>query len=173
MYLHSLRPPIIEFYCHSIAERIDPWKKFNFLKLIAVSFVTQDVSYPGKCSIALEKKIYSVTLKYQLSLFGVGMLMCAQSYKTVWEPRECSLSIFQARILKWVAISSSKACSQARVWTLVSCINKKIITWATWITMSCKTCVFPFIFLLDKIFIVVSDVLKFPLLLCYFQFPLL
>ena len=82
--------------------------------------MTQDVSYPEECPIALEKKMYSVTfgrnvLKYQLSLLGVGMLMCAQSYKTVLDPRECSLPILQARILEWVAVSSFRESSQARV----------------------------------------------------------
>ena len=124
--------PQIEFYFHSIAEIKDAWKKFNFLKLIAVWFVTQDVSYPEECPIALEKKMYSVTfgrnvLKYQLSLFGVGMLMCAQSYKTVLDPRECSLPILQARILEWVAVSSFRESSQARVWTLIFCISKQIL----------------------------------------------
>ena len=54
------------------------------------------------------------------------------------DPMECSLpvsfvhGILQARILGWVAISSSKASSQPGNWTQVSCIAGRFFTiWAT------------------------------------------
>ena len=46
--------------------------------------------------------------------------VCSQSYPTLRNPMDCSQSgflvhgIFQARILEWVAISSSKESSQSR-----------------------------------------------------------
>ena len=47
----------------------------------------------------------------------------AQSCRTPWDPRDCSLpgssicGIFQARILEWVAISFSRGSSWPRDWT--------------------------------------------------------
>ena len=58
------------------------------------------------------------------------MCMCAkllQLYPTLYNPMDCNLpdssvrGILQARILEWVAISSSKGSSQPRDWTHVSC----------------------------------------------------
>ena len=52
----------------------------------------------------------------------------AQSCPTLCDPMDCSLpgfsvhGIFQARILKWVAISFSRRSSQPRDWTRVSLI---------------------------------------------------
>ena len=51
----------------------------------------------------------------------------AQSCPTLCNPMDCSLpgssihGIFQAKILKWVAISFSRGSSQPRDWTWVSC----------------------------------------------------
>ena len=53
-----------------------------------------------------------------------------KSCPTLWDPVDCSLpgpsahGIFQARILEWVAISSSRGSSQPRDRTLVSCIGR-------------------------------------------------
>ena len=61
--------------------------------------------------------------------------MYAQSCPTLCNPMWCSLlissllGIFQARILEWVAISSSRGCSQPRDQTHVSCI---LYHWSTW-----------------------------------------
>ena len=62
--------------------------------------------------------------------------MCAQSYPTPGDPMDCSLpgspvhSIFQARLLEWVArilgwiaISSSRGFSWPRVQTCISCVS--------------------------------------------------
>ena len=63
----------------------------------------------------------------------------AQSCLTLCDPMDCSLpsssvhGIFQARILEWVAISFSRASSQPKDWTHVSCIDKQILYHcATW-----------------------------------------
>ena len=65
-----------------------------------------------------------------------------QSHLTLCDPMECSPpgssvhGIFQARILVWVAISSSRGSSQPRSWiwvSSVSCIGRQILYhWATW-----------------------------------------
>ena len=71
------------------------------------------------------------------------MFMCtcsvAQSCQTLCDPMGSSLpassiyGIFQARILEWVATSYSRASSQHRDWTCVSCIGGWILCrWATW-----------------------------------------
>ena len=59
----------------------------------------------------------------------VCVCVCAQSCLRVCNPVDCSLpgssahGIFQARILEWVAISSSRGSSRHRDQTLVSCIS--------------------------------------------------
>ena len=73
----------------------------------------------------------------------VQMLCYAQSCPTVCHPMDCGppdssvLGIFQARIMKWVAISYSRGSSPPRVQTCVSwisCIGRKILylLGATW-----------------------------------------
>ena len=66
------------------------------------------------------------TFKYYWSWVGSVHIMCvqvhsvAQSCLTLWDPTECSppgssvQGIFPARILEWVAISSSRGSSQLR-----------------------------------------------------------
>ena len=62
---------------------------------------------------------------------ATSMNVCvrAQSHPTLCDSIDCSLpaspvhGIFQARILKWVAISYFRGSSQPRVWTFVSCIS--------------------------------------------------
>ena len=62
----------------------------------------------------------------------------AQSCPTLCDRMDCSLpdssvhGIFQARVLKWVAISFSRRCSRPRGWTWVSHIVGRCFTvWAT------------------------------------------
>ena len=62
--------------------------------------------------------------------------------KSLCNPMDCSLpgssvhGILQARILKWVAISSSRGFSWPRIWTCVSCLEQwwvgSLTTSATW-----------------------------------------
>ena len=62
----------------------------------------------------------------------------AQSCLTLCDSMDCNLpgssihGIFQARVLEWVAISSSRGSSQPRDWTQVSCIGgRHFAVWAT------------------------------------------
>ena len=62
----------------------------------------------------------------------------AQSYPTLCDPMDCSLSgssvhgIFQARVLEWIAISFSRGCSRPRNQTRVSHIaGRRFTVWAT------------------------------------------
>ena len=79
---------------------------------------------------------------------GATYCLCsvAQSCPTLCNPFDCSLpdssvhGIFQARILEWVAISSSRASSQPRDQTLVSCVSC-IGRWTP--TMGRTTCLTP------------------------------
>ena len=65
-------------------------------------------------------------------------IFCAQSCLTLCDPMDCSPSgsslhgILQARILEWVAVSSSRGSSQSRDWTQVSCIVGRLFT--VWVT---------------------------------------
>ena len=67
---------------------------------------------------------------------GLGSNCCcclaAKSYLTLYNPMDSSLpgsfahGVSQARILEWVAISSSRGSSWLRAWTRVSCIGRSI-----------------------------------------------
>ena len=70
------------------------------------------------------------------------VLSCIWLFSTPWTvcspPGSFALGIFQARILEWVAISSSRGCSWPKDWahiTWISCIDRQIlypcITWET------------------------------------------
>ena len=67
--------------------------------------------------------------------------LVAQSCLTLCDPMDynprflCLLRTSQARILEWVAISSSRRSSQSRDWTWVSCIAGSFFT--LWVT-TCK-----------------------------------
>ena len=41
----------IDIYSHSVLVREDAWYDFNFLKFTEVWFLTQDMVYPGECSM--------------------------------------------------------------------------------------------------------------------------
>ena len=61
-------------------------------------------------------------------------MLLTQSYPTLYNPMDCSLpassvhGILQARILEWVAIPFSRASSQPKDWTQVSCISGRFST---------------------------------------------
>ena len=68
-----------------------------------------------------------------------GCCLVAQSCSTLCDPMDHSPpgssvhSILQARILEWVAISSSRGSSRPRGWTCVSCVGRWILHhWITW-----------------------------------------
>ena len=67
------------------------------------------------------------------------MRVVSRSVATLCDPLDCSLpgasvhGILQARILKWVAVLSSRGSFQPRDGTCVSCIGRQILYhWATW-----------------------------------------
>ena len=71
--------------------------------------------------------------KADMNLLCVCVLI-AQSCPTLWDPKDCSPQgcsvhgIFQARILEWVAIPSSKGSSQPKDWSWVSSIADRFFT---------------------------------------------
>ena len=68
---------------------------------------------------------------------GVGLFVTRW---TVTSQTPLSIGILQARILEWVAISSSRGSSQLRDWTQVSHIAGDFFTiWATWEAIMGKT----------------------------------
>ena len=73
------------------------------------------------------------------------LCLVAQSCPTLWNPMDCSLlgssvcGILQARVLEWVAISSSRGSSQPRDWTQVSCTAGRFFT--GWTTKEAQACV--------------------------------
>ena len=73
--------------------------------------------------------------------FLFAMLCCVQLCLTLCNPLGCSLSgssvsgVFQARILKWAAISFFKGSSRARDWTHISCV----FCIGRWIIYLCAT----------------------------------
>jgi len=102
--------------------------------------------WPG-CSLPIRGVWESLWLFLISSLFPFqeDRVNIAQSLSHVWlcDPKDCSppgsscvYGIAQARILEWLAISSSRGSSWPRDWTQdsgVSCIDKWILYhWATW-----------------------------------------
>ena len=71
----------------------------------------------------------------QKALCCAEFLSHAQLFTTPWTVAHqvpLSMRILQARILEWVAMSSSRRSSQHRDWTQVSCIADGFFTvWAT------------------------------------------
>ena len=85
------------------------------------------------------------TLKTTRLVFCVCVCVCARVLSHVWlcmnsmdsSPPGSSVQwIVQARILEWVAISSSRGSLPARDWTYFSCIGRWILyhcaTWKVW-----------------------------------------
>ena len=102
------------------------------------------------CVICFYLFLNNLLLTIFMSLNVLSYLMCdnfivfykcsevTQSCPSLWDPMDSSLpgssirGIFQARILEWVAIYFSRASSQPRDWTPVSCIAGRLLTlWAT------------------------------------------
>ena len=94
-----------------------------------------------KDGVALEVRGRARDEFNMLKLFSTGLFKCSSSVKseftqlclTLCDPMDCSLpgssisGIFQARILKLVAISSSRGSSRARDRNCVSCIGRGIL----------------------------------------------
>ena len=82
------------------------------------------------CRIYVKKATEAKLPAYMPSCFS-----CVQLFATPWTvPLQAPLSmrILQARILKWIAMPSSRVSSQPEDWTQVSCIAGRFFTiWAT------------------------------------------
>ena len=101
-----------------------------------VGLVTEpELDFPGSSSCEF---FFFLSTKYFLHFKGVKIevhIVCVHVYSFVQsclilcDPMDCSLpgssvhGLLQARIWKWVAISSSRVSSQASDWTLVSCVS--------------------------------------------------
>ena len=77
-------------------------------------------------------------LSLLFNMFSESENEVAQSCPTLCNPMDCSPpgssvhGIVQARILEWVAISSSRRSPQLSDWTHISCIGRRILYhWAT------------------------------------------
>ena len=77
-----------------------------------------------------------IVIQYDIVL-TCSVYLIAKACPTLLWPLDCSPpgssahGIFRARILQWVAISSSRGFSQPRDWTWVSCIGRWILYSAT------------------------------------------
>ena len=88
--------------------------------------------------------VFSPLLTFLNYLHDFYCCVCSvtQSCPTLYDLMDCNppgssvLGILQARMLEWVAISSSKESSQPRDWNCVSCIScigrQILYHWATW-----------------------------------------
>ena len=96
-----------------------------------------------------EKGLLCMTFEVQTRRnWSLSMCVHAQMHPTLY-PIECSLpcasvhGISQARILEWVAMSSSRGSSLSRDQTQVSCIGRWVLYhWATWEASSPITVLF-------------------------------
>ena len=100
--------------------------------------------YPQKLSALLKLIFIGVQLLYNVMLVSARMHACSvpELCPTLCDSLDCSplgssvLGISQARVMEWVAISSSRGSSQARDWTCISCIScigrQILYHWATW-----------------------------------------
>ena len=106
---------------------------FNFTWMSHVFFCV--FAKPWELSLLLITLVYFIA-----EPLSCGINMCAQSCLTLWDPMDCSLpgssihGSFQERILKQVAVSSSRGSSWTRdgSWvSWVSCIGRWILShWA-------------------------------------------
>ena len=90
----------------------------------------------------------------------IYLFLVTQSCLTLCHPTDCNLpgssvyEIFQARILEWVAISSSGRSSQPRDWTHVSCVSCVAGGFFTcWAIREASLCVYLICFWLHWIFV--------------------
>ena len=100
----------------------------------SVKFVTQEVSIFSKCSVCLF--LLSLFSCFYRSIHSLWVCMLSRSIvSNSYDLKDCSLSgfsvheIFQARILEWVTISSSRGSSWPRDRTQVSCFAGSLLHW--------------------------------------------
>ena len=123
--------------------QIDIWKTWgmNFLNLwgLEILCLTSVVSkyswgwtytWERVIDIRNKEEYNTLILKYKcVYLTQLCMCVCAQLCPTLCDSMDCGLpgssvhGLFQARILEWVAVSSSRGSSQPRAQTLISCVS--------------------------------------------------
>ena len=75
-----------------------------------------------------KKRVAKPKMHTNYSYIGKVKVLVTQSCSTVCDPKDhippgsSVYGILQARIQKWVAISSSRRASRPRYWTLISCV---------------------------------------------------
>ena len=112
--------------------REDAWYHFNFLKFTEVWFVTQDVVYPGECSVYTWEGVF-FCIWMEILKISMRSILSNVLFKTLCDPIDGSppgspvLGILQAGTLEWVAISFSiawkwkvKVKSLSRIWLVVT-----------------------------------------------------
>ena len=98
------------------------WSKFAFI-----------IQYSGSNSIFIFCNMQDTS-----NYFWTKVSEVTQLCPTLCDRIDCSLTgssdqgIFQARTLKWVAISSSRGSSRSRDQTCVSCIGRRILYCCQW-----------------------------------------
>ena len=74
------------YLAHSVVVREDAWYDYNFLKFTDTWFETQDVVYPGNVPCALEKKVYSSALGWNVLKISMSYISSNISFKSEWTP---------------------------------------------------------------------------------------
>ena len=114
---------------------IDCFSLSTILSIIQMAVCVSCMLWCGYATVSLIVHLFKSTWL---------LLVCsvAQSRPTVCDPGDCSPpgssvhGISQARILEWLAISSSRGSSWSRDWTHVSCIGQQILyNWTFWESM--------------------------------------
>ena len=121
--------------------------RIDWLELLAVQGTLKSLlqHHSSKASILQHSAFFIVQLSHPymttgktIALTEVKWSEVAQSCPTLYDPMDCTLlcssvqGIFQARVLEWVAISSSRGSSWPRDWTQVShTAGRRFTIWAT------------------------------------------
>ena len=135
------------------------WVTFTSLKFhISISTAKRLTFWMSKIYYMLisnsmwDVQINSYTFGFSQQIFIEPLYMCAKSLQlcsTLCDPVDCSLpgspvhGILQARILEWVAISSSRGSSQPRGQTYVcyvSCIDRRVLYPLCRLLLWCTKC---------------------------------
>ena len=123
------------------------WKLHLWFKMLCHESMSLLILGEIKSSIFLHwnelSEFCNVTHPYHPLISSIHACVCSH-FSHIWlcNPMDCSppvssvYEISQARILEWVAISSSRRSSRPRDWTHISyssCIGRQILYhWATW-----------------------------------------
>ena len=109
--------------------------------------LTWDIQWIFKPLAIKHFNLFSLVQRMNLQIYMLiewpssSLCLVTQSYLTFWDPLDCSLpgssvhGIFQARILEWVARTSSKGFSWLR--------DRTHVSWTTQRLNSCLLCLLP------------------------------